>query len=73
MTFHILPTACTTYIHTFHTYTIVKTRKKDKNKIKILSKRQNFAFSSQNISKRRRQKYYYFRIANFDLNTSKLL
>ena len=32
MTFQIIPIAYTTYIHTYHTYTIVKTRNKDKNK-----------------------------------------
>ena len=56
MTFQIIPIPYTTYIHTYHTYTMVKTRKKDKNKKKYFSKRQNFAFSSQNISKRQRQK-----------------
>ena len=39
MTFQIIPIAYTTYIHTYHTYTIVKNRKKDKNKKKYFSKR----------------------------------
>lgn len=38
MTFQIIPIAYTTYIHTYHTYTIVKTRKKDKNKKNISQK-----------------------------------
>ena len=38
MTFQIIPIAYTTYIHTYHTYTIVKTRKKDKNKNNIFQK-----------------------------------
>ena len=42
MTFLIIPIAYTTYIHTYHTYTIVKTRNKDKNKIKIFLKKAKF-------------------------------
>ena len=42
MTFQIIPIAYTTYIHTYHTYTIVKTRNKDKNKIKIFLKKAKF-------------------------------
>ena len=38
MTFQIIPIAYTTYIHTYHTYTIVKTTKKNKNKKNIFQK-----------------------------------
>jgi len=38
MTFLIIPKTYTTYIHTNHTNTIVKTRKKDKNKKNISQK-----------------------------------
>ena len=37
-TFEIIPIAYTTYIHTYHTYTIVKTRKNTKIKIIFFKK-----------------------------------
>ena len=38
MKFQIIPIAYTTYIHTYHTYTILKTTKKNKIKIIFLKK-----------------------------------
>ena len=47
MTFQIIPIAYTTYIHTYHTYTIIKTTKIHKNEKNISQKGKNLPFHAK--------------------------